>query len=306
MKTGKKIALLLLMVLNFGSLSGQNSKNSRREYVAVDNHTYKKGDVISFGTPSRGESYGTIFIKDIVTISNYIDKGAEAGKKALVNATKEELSKLTRPIIKTFKEEMVDGKVVKYAILRYTDKKEIVIAMDDALRMGEVVSQTAGFQTAVDKMKAPDTNINQENGTIKSFSPKFEVKLLSVTGNKVEQTVTLEFLISHKLVHQNVCFVDSDNSSFNYIANGIRAYDFEGNEYLVKTASIGKKVNFLFSVCNKIPTEVPMKASVTFKQILPSVKGLSFVSIVTSFGAYDDWKTENKNLEVSNVSINWQ
>lgn len=303
MKTGKKIALLLLMVLNFGSLSGQNSKNSRREYVAVDNHTYKKGDVISFGTPSRGESYGTIFIKDIVTISNYIDKGAEAGKKALVNATKEELSKLTRPIIKTFKEEMVDGKVVKYAILRYTDKKEIVIAMDDALRMGEVVSQTAGFQTAVDKMKAPDTNTNQENGTIKSFSPKFEVKLLSVTGNKVEQTVTLEFLISHKLVHQKVCFINDDYPT---IISGIKAYDFEGNEYFVKNMSVGKNNDTFFAVCNKIPTEVPMKASVTFKQILPSVKGLSFVSIATSFRAYDDGKLEYKNLEVSNISINWQ
>ena len=305
MKTGKKIALLLLMVLNFDSLSGQSSKNSRKEYVAVDNHTYKKGDVISFGTPSRGESYGTIFIKDIVTISSYIDN-REGAKKEVVNATKKELSKLIKPTIKNFREEIIDGKTVKYAILRYTDKKEIAIAIDDALRMGEVVSQEAGFQTVADKMKTSETNTNQENGTIKSFSPKFEVKLLSVIGNKVEQTVTLEFLISHKLVHQNVCFVDSDNSSFNYIANGIRAYDFEGNEYLVKTASIGKKVNFLFSVCNKIPTEVPMKASVTFKQILPSVKGLSFVSIVTSFGAYDDWKTENKNLEVSNVSINWQ
>ena len=244
MKTGKKIAFLLLMALNFSPLLGQNSKNSRREYVAVDNHTYKKGDVISFGTPSRGESYGTIFIKDIVTISNYIDNRAEAEKKALVNATKKELSKLIRPTIKNFREETIDGKTVKYAILRYTDKKEIAIAIDDALRMGEVVSQAADFQTEADKMKTSDTNTNQENGTIKSFSPKFEVKLLSVIGNKVEQTVTLEFLISHKLVHQNVCFVDSDNSSFNYIANGIRAYD--------------------------------------------------------------DWKTESKNLEISNVSINWQ
>ena len=49
-----------------------------------------------------------------------------------------------------------------------------------------------------------------------------------------------------------------------------------------------------------------MKASVTFKQILPSVKGLSFVSIATSFRAYDDGKLEYKNLEVSNISINWQ
>ena len=304
MKTGKKIALLLLMVLNFGSLSGQNSKNSRREYVAVDNHTYKKGDVISFGTPSRGESYGTIFIKDIVTISNYIDKGADAGKKALVNATKEELSKLIKPVIRSFREETIEGKMVKYAILRYTDGKEIAIAIDEALNMGEVVSQTAGFQTAVDKMKAPDTNTNQENGTIKSFSPKFEVKLLSVTGNKVEQTVTLEFLISHKLVHQEVCFV---NYEYVEIDNGIKAYDFEGNEYLIKSMSIGKiNGDRNGSACNKIPTEVPIKASVTFKQILPSVKGLSFVSIATFFRAYDGGIKEKKNLEVSNVSINWQ
>jgi len=302
MKTGKKIALLLLMVLNFGSLSGQSSKNSRKEYVAVDNHTYKKGDVISFGTPSRGESYGTIFIKDIVTISSYIDN-REGAKKEVVNATKKELSKLIKPTIKNFREEIIDGKTVKYAILRYTDKKEIAIAIDDALRMGEIVSQEAGFQTVADKMKTSETNTNQENGIIKSFSPKFEVKLLSVIGNKVEQTVTLEFLISHKLVHQKVCFINNDYPT---IISGIKAYDFEGNEYFVKNMSVGKNKDTFFAACNKIPTEVPMKASVTFKQILPSVKGLSFVSIATSFGAYDDWKTENKNLEVSNVSINWQ
>ena len=163
MKTGKKIALLLLMVLNFGSLSGQSSKNSRKEYVAVDNHTYKRGEAISFGSPSRGKTYGTILIKDIVTVRDYIDtmNGTEIGKKEAVNATEEDLAKLTRPIIKTFKEEMVDGKVVKYAILRYTDKKEIVIAIDDALRMGEVVSQTADFQTEADKMKTSETNTNQ-------------------------------------------------------------------------------------------------------------------------------------------------
>lgn len=236
MKTGKKIALLLLMVLNFGSLSGQSSKNSRKEYVAVDNHTYKKGDVISFGTPSRGELYGTIFIKDIVTISSYIDN-REGAKKEVVNATKKELSKLIKPTIKNFREEIIDGKTVKYAILRYTDKKEIAIAIDDALRMGEVVSQEAGFQTVADKMKTSETNTNQENGTIKSFSPKFEVKLLSVIGNKVEQTVTLEFLISHKLVHQKVCFINDDYPT---IISGIKAYDFEGNEYFVKNMSVGK------------------------------------------------------------------
>lgn len=305
MKTGKKIALLLLMVLNFGSLSGQSFKNSRKEYVAVDNHTYKRGDAISFGSPSRGKTYGTILIKDIVTVRDYIDtmNGTEIGKKETVNATEEDLAKLTRPIIKTFKEEMVDGKVVKYAILRYTDKKEIVIVIDDALRMGEVVSQAADFQTEADKMKTSDTNTNQENGTIKSFSPKFEVKLLSVIGNKVEQTVTLEFLISHKLVHQKVCFINDDYPT---IISGIKAYDFEGNEYFVKNMSVGKNKDTFFAACNKIPTEVPMKASVTFKQILPSVKGLSFVSIATSFRAYDDGNLEYKNLEVSNISINWQ
>ena len=49
-----------------------------------------------------------------------------------------------------------------------------------------------------------------------------------------------------------------------------------------------------------------MKASVTFKQILPSVKGLSFASIMTSFKAYDGGLSEYKNLEISNVNINWQ
>ena len=103
MKTGKKIALLLLMVLNFGSLSGQSSKNSRKEYVAVDNHTYKRGDAISFGTPSRGKTYGTILIKDIVTVRDYIDtmNGTEVGKKL-------KQARLNKNLSQDFMAEMLD------------------------------------------------------------------------------------------------------------------------------------------------------------------------------------------------------
>lgn len=307
MKIQRKLILLVLILSNISYLSGQSSKNPRREYVAVDNHTYRKGDVLSFGNPSRGKEYSNIFVKDIVTVGDYIDivYGEKVEKKQTVNATREDLAKLTKPVIKNFREGTVDGKTVKYAIIKFTDKKEIAIVIDQALNMGEVVSQSDGFQTVADRINT-ENNTNQENGIVKSFSPNFEVKLLSVTGNKVEQTVTLEFLISHKLVHQSVCFIENNYDAFDHVSNGIRAYDFEGNEYPVKNASIGKDNGFYYSVCNKIPTGVPMKASVTFKQILPSVKGLSFVSIMTSFKAYDGGLSEYKNLEISNVNINWQ
>ena len=305
MKIQRKLILLVLILLNISYLSGQSSKNPRREYVAVDNHTYRKGDVLSFGNPSRGKEYSNIFVKDIVTVGDYIDivYGEKVEKKQTVNATREDLAKLTKPVIKNFREGTVDGKTVKYAIIKFTDKKEIAIVIDQALNVGEVVSQSDGFQTVADRINT-ENNTNQENGIVKSISPNFEVKLLSVTGNKVEQTVTLEFLISHKLVHQSVCFV---NYEFVKYDNAIKAYDFEGNEYLVKNISVGKENSSPYgAACNKVPTGVPMKASVTFKQILPSVKGLSFVSIMTSFRAYDGGLSEYKNLEISNVNINWQ
>ena len=66
----RKIILTVFLMLNLGFAVAQ-AKNSRKEYTAVDNHTYKKGETLAFGVPARGTQYENIFINDIITTGDY-------------------------------------------------------------------------------------------------------------------------------------------------------------------------------------------------------------------------------------------
>jgi len=140
--------------------------------------------------------------------------------------------------------------------------------------------------------------IKKEIPKIKSFSNNFNVKLLSVNGDKNNQTIEIEFLIFHKLVHQKICF--------NFGKNDAKMYDFEGNEYLAKSASIGA-INKTYSyVCNKAPSNVPVKATIIFKQILPDKNKISFATIKVGYKANDGGSYQYGLLELNNIKIDWK
>ena len=290
----RSIILTALLVLNL-SFAVAQAKNSRKEYTAVDNHTYKKGDMLTFGTPARGTEYEYIIISDIVSVGDYITvfTGGTIEEKKSNNATKEQLSKMNGSVIKHFANGVQDNKL---AVLKYNDKKEILVFFDKALQNGEIKSQAEDFQTTADKIFANAANGQSDgNGKVKSFSPNIDVKILSVVGDKKAQTVTVNLLISHKLVHQKVCL---DNSRIN-------AFDYEGNEYYSKAVAVGNAKSGDFS-CNTIPTEVPVKSYIVFKQILPSVKGLKFAAARVGFGPADSWSSEFASLELSDLVIDWK
>ena len=290
----RSIILTALLVLNL-SFAVAQAKNSRKEYTAVDNHTYKKGDMLTFGTPARGTEYEYIIISDIVSVADYITvfTGGTIEEKKSNNATKEQLSKMNGSVIKHFANGVQDNKL---AVLKYNDKKEILVFFDKALQNGEIKSQAEDFQTTADKIFANAANGQSDgNGKVKSFSPNIDVKILSVVGDKKAQTVTVNLLISHKLVHQNVCL---DNSRIN-------AFDYEGNEYYSKAVAVGNARSGDF-ICNTIPTEVPVKSYIVFKQILPSVKGLKFAAARVGFGPADSWSNEFESLELSDLVIDWK
>jgi len=290
----RSIILTALLVLNL-SFAVAQAKNSRKEYTAVDNHTYKKGDMLTFGTPARGTEYEYIIISDIVSVADYITvfTGGTIEEKESNNATKEQLSKMNGSVIKHFANGVQDNKL---AVLKYNDKKEILVFFDKALQNGEIKSQAEDFQTTADKIFANAANGQSDgNGKVKSFSPNIDVKILSVVGDKKAQTVTVNLLISHKLVHQNVCL---DNSRIN-------AFDYEGNEYYSKAVAVGNARSGDF-ICNTIPTEVPVKSYIVFKQILPSVKGLKFAAARVGFGPADSWSNEFAGLELSDLVIDWK
>ena len=298
----RSIILTALLVLNL-SFAVAQAKNSRKEYTAVDNHTYKKGDMLTFGTPARGTEYEYIIISDIVSVADYITvfTGGTIEEKKSNNATKEQLSKMNGSVIKHFANGVQDNKL---AVLKYNDNKEILVFFDKALQNGEIKSQAQDFQTTADKIFANKASSGQGdgNGTVKSFSPDFDVKILSVVGDKKAQTITVNLLISHKLVHQRVG-INSRCSMFDEAKS--KCFDYEGNEYPYKEFGLGNEKS-TYQAYNIIPTQVPLKAFVTFRQILPSVQGMSFISIPISYRAEDGGDCASGDLELSNIVIDWK
>ncbi|MBS9774132.1 MAG: hypothetical protein KGV59_03120 [Tenacibaculum sp.] len=297
------IILQIFALLNFNLTAAQfPGKKSKKNFLAIDNITYKVGDFISFGQPIKGKNYASIisfkrksFLDNVTDVSNALSgKDIESTKFTL--GTKDlKLKKDAK--IKFFK--ILKGKENKeilYAIVSYTKEIDLAIPINNALELGEIKSNNPNFNPSINqKGDTDDTHI-------KSFSSDFDVKLLSVKGDRNSQTITIEMLIKHKIVHQKMCL--------NYGTNDAKLYDFEGNEYLVKEVKIGaiKKNSYNFGgyVCNKIPTNIPVKATVTFKQILPDKSKMSFFTIKVGYTPFDSYDYEYGNIEMTNLNVEWK
>lgn len=168
----------------------------------------------------------------------------------------------------------------------------IVIDIESAIRDGELYSNN------IDYSKIRESNLTTDSTTLTQFSSKIQTQFLSAIGSKDKQEITVNLLLSHKSVHQLVKLVTDDQS----------AYDFEGNEYKSSSISIGSKSSS-YDLFNKVPTNVPVKVSVTFQKILPDVKVIRFASIKVYFADEVDGIYFPKNsgtLEIKNLKVNWQ
>ncbi len=137
--------------------------------------------------------------------------------------------------------------------------------------------------------------LNNPETKIKSFSDLIDIKITSVKGSPDEQTVKINFLISHEQVHKEIQ-IDVSYS---------KAYDFKGNELSAKNAGIGEKSG-RYSISNKVPTNIPIKAFVTIKNVLPSTEIFKLVSIRFEHKNYDSDNFTNRtkgNLEINNLKI---
>lgn len=150
-----------------------------------------------------------------------------------------------------------------------------------------------------------DTN---QNVQVKSFDPSFKVAVTNVIGNKDQQTVDIVFLISHSNVHQEVCL--------NVGTDECKAYDDSGNVYEAKGGSIGLKSclnsgvspKFMNSsyTCEKIPTEIPVKATITIRKIMSNTETIK--KLIVKIGYKDsDGNQQYKygEIEISNLAITW-
>lgn len=133
---------------------------------------------------------------------------------------------------------------------------------------------------------------------IKSFSAAFNVEVLSCKGDRGQQTVTVEFLISHSLPHQELCI--------NIGTEDAKAADELGNSFQAKEGNIATKSTTYGYTCTKVPTDVPTKSYIIFRNIMPSTDIIKFLTIRYGFRNADGGGQYSMgNLEIRNLKIQW-
>lgn len=316
MKKSIIFALLLISLSSFAQLPGKKFKTP---FKGIDANEYKVGDIVKLGSPSKGKLFDYISIYNKTTFLQTIS--AVAGTAASVTnvvaskgrdfGSASGMSGEPKPAFTSADETYSNQSAVIEYFSYYQDKKDpsikvtfvaakmvgnptvtIVFDIESAIRDGELYSNNIAYS------KIKESNLTADSTTLTQFSSKIQTQFLSVIGNKDKQEITVNLLLSHKSVHQVVKLVTDDQS----------AYDFEGNEYKSSLISIGSKSSS-YDPINKVPTNVPVRVSVTFNKILPDVKVLRFVSIKVYFGDEVDSIYSPKNsgtLEIKNLKVNWQ
>jgi hypothetical protein len=135
----------------------------------------------------------------------------------------------------------------------------------------------------------------------KPISNNISTTVLSCLGDRDNQTVTVEFVISHKLLHQSICIATDE-------AN-VKAFDDTGTEFPLKAADLGATAQgdmFGSGKCNKVPTDVPLKGRITFRNVTPGTEILMFITAAFKYRNYD---SEDDYLygtfEIKNLKIHW-
>lgn len=305
MKNTRTIILALVLVFTYISfISAQfPGRKSQEDFKAIDSTTFRVGDVLTFGQPMKGDAYVSIvsfekktFLDNISDVSDAL--AGEKIKGTQFNLSSKELRNKKNAKIKFFKIlKTDDGKDTQYAIVPYTTEIYLAVPINVALSLGEIKSKNPNY------VSNTEVEGNKDDTHIKSFSPDFEVKLLSVIGDKNNQTVEIEVLLKHKIVHQKVCF--------NYGKGDAKLYDFEGNEYLSKGVQIGALsqkdvLSFGSYVCNKVPTNVPVKGKILFKQVLSDTSKMSFATVKIGYKAFDGGTYEYGTIELTNLNVDWK
>ena len=134
---------------------------------------------------------------------------------------------------------------------------------------------------------------------IKNNNPNYTFEFLECTGDRNLQTVTVIFMISHKLVHQNFTFFDKKNT--------LKAYDNIGNVFPFTASTFPGNENMSGDNI-QIPADIRIKGSLVFMNILPSTEQISsmvFKFMTTNLdGGYHNIEKMNM-AEFKNMPIKW-
>ena len=184
------------------------------------------------------------------------------------------------------------------------DAKELIAVNGQEIGKPRSSTQNNAGNTLAANAEGTSTNAPLQDGmSLKQFSNDINVKILSIEGNKSQQTVTINFVLKTELPHQQVrCLWYGCNSN----RGEGKAYDSDGIEYNVKSVSLGNNTD-TFSAGNKLPTSVPLKGSITFANVLPKVGVLSFVTLFMTSKNYDgEQNCQSGNVEIRNARVDWK
>lgn len=299
---------LLITTLTFSQFPGERTKESQ---TGPDKNIYKVKDVIQLGNALNGDTFRNVFAYKHKSIFDNVNDALDLNiipsyevfedkdnnmmiKGDYIMSVPKEYNGF-KGKIRYFKRVKSESNYYTFAIIKVPNSQiRIAVPIQSAILTGEMISNNKNFVA-----KEIEENEILDKVTIKSFSNDYDLKLLSCKGDKNTQQVKIEFLIKHKKVHQKVClYVDGRYA---------KSYDLEGNEFNPNSSSLGSEISTYYRTCNKMPSNVPVKASINFIKILPSVEKLSFTTIKVSYKDFDGKsKAKEGNIEIQNLDIDWE
>jgi len=132
---------------------------------------------------------------------------------------------------------------------------------------------------------------------VKPFSDKIDVKITSVKENRGSQTVTVSFILINQLPNQDISFGTSNGL--------VKIFDSIGNELIFKDVSIGNNSGNLYSTSNVLFTDVPLKCSFIFSNVLPGTEYIKAAQIALVYYPTGNYIDNRTSLTMSNLKIEW-
>ncbi|OQP64635.1 hypothetical protein [Niastella populi] len=143
-------------------------------------------------------------------------------------------------------------------------------------------------QTSCDDLKKENEYLKKAlsiTTPVKTVSgPNVDFNLIKCEGDSKQQKLTVVFTV-----------LNHDANKY-FFMDKADAIDVEANQYHTTSTLIGSR-----SVSNTIYTETPVKASIEFSKILPSVKMLKLVSIPYALG-----NQVNLAFEFRDIPVTWK
>lgn len=134
------------------------------------------------------------------------------------------------------------------------------------------------------------TGINDTLLTIKPFSSTYDIKVVSCKGDRSNQSVEIEIVLSHQKINQQLSF-DLQNS---------RIVDNIGTSYSVKIP------NFYSSSGNyDVFMDTPLKITYIVSNVLPGTEMFKIIALKMNSNTIGQYSSPDLYTEIKNLRIVW-